>query len=170
MEAHCRQSLPDKVKPGLNEVTIVQFRKSKKKITKDETYRFLGSIEVVPHGGDDLRHFAEARVGVRAFDCRLSVSEKQCVRRHGSGSRKENDSLAKARTMSRIQNIQDTTQHNKKLPLPHRPPSRNKKVKLLKEKVLKIFIDENKHFNGTKSPSRSFPTGKLMRRIRDIYV
>ena len=64
-------------------------KKNKKEIKKDETYRFLGGIEVVPHGSDDLGHFAEARVGVRAFDCRLSVTEKQRVRRHGSESRKE---------------------------------------------------------------------------------
>ena len=58
----------------------------------EEPYRFLGGIEVVPHGGDDLGHFAEARVGVRSFDRRLSVTEKQRVRRHGSERRKKYDS------------------------------------------------------------------------------
>jgi len=39
-------------------------------------------VERVPHRGDDLRHFAETGVRILTFDRRLSVAEKQRVRRH----------------------------------------------------------------------------------------
>ena len=39
-------------------------------------------VERVPHGGDDLRHFAEAGARILTFYGRLSVAEKQCIRRY----------------------------------------------------------------------------------------
>jgi len=39
-------------------------------------------VKRVPHGSDDLRHFAETRARVLTFDCRLSVAEKQRICRH----------------------------------------------------------------------------------------
>jgi len=45
-------------------------------------YVFGIGVEGVPHGGDDLGHFAERGVGVLTFDGRLRVPEEQRVRRH----------------------------------------------------------------------------------------
>jgi len=39
-------------------------------------------VERVPHGSNDLRHFAEAGARVLTFDGRLCVAEKQRIRRH----------------------------------------------------------------------------------------
>ena len=47
-------------------------------------YVFGIGVEGVPHGGDDLGHFAEGRVGILTLDGRLSVPEEQGVRRHRS--------------------------------------------------------------------------------------
>ena len=46
------------------------------------THVFMQVVERVPHGRHDLGHFAEAGAGMLTFDCRLSVAEKQRVRRH----------------------------------------------------------------------------------------
>lgn len=52
------------------------------------TYIFVVRVQRVPHGRHDLGHFAETRVRILAFDCRLGVSEEQRVGGYGSEKKK----------------------------------------------------------------------------------